>query len=68
MDLIPFATKLVEGIVEEVGIEPIVALIAARTSRDQAIALLDAQYNLQRARVDAEAARELRPGVTKVVP
>lgn len=55
-------------IVEAVGVEPLLSVIAARTPREEALALLDAQYNVQRARVDAEAERELRPGTKKVVP
>lgn len=67
--MLELATKILAAIFDVVGVEPFVKLIAARTPRDAAIALLDAEYNAARAEADAEAARELRPPPTKkVVP
>jgi len=55
------AEAVLEGLLNTVGIEPIVAFFTARLPRERAQALLDAQYNTTRAEVDAEARRELPP-------
>ena len=52
---------VVEAVLDAIGVEPILAFIFARTPQDRVQAVLDAQYNAQAARVDAEAERELRP-------
>jgi uncharacterized membrane protein len=72
VDATTLAEQIAEGVLEAVistvGLGPLAKLLATRASRDQAIALLDAQYELERQRVDAEALAELRPAGVKVVP